>query len=317
MFSSRSTFKSSTLKKQGLLAYLGLTFVFSWIPALLMSHVWAGDDVPTPLRFLVASAIYAACMGWQPLVAVWIVRKWIDVSEMAEALSVSRASFYVLATLAPTIIAGIAMALVLMFGTPPFKIFVDTSADALPRTFEVTLVVVVATCAALSLLWVQALAEEVGWRGYFLTRFMQHLGPMRGLALHGAIWGIWYAPLFLVANGALGHSTLQSLTFVVTCMFLGALLGWLRLASKSVLTSTLANSTLTVTAGLPFLLHGEDPGIRSAAYGPAGWVPMSLAMLLIIATRYREAVKLPELAAAPKPEVWLLWCDDDDKRQLH
>lgn len=310
---------SKIVRARGLIAYLGLTFAFSWIPALLMSHLWASEDVPTALRFLVASVIYAVCMGWQPLVAVWIVRRWVDRGEIDDVLATARAPFYVLAAFAPAIIAGIAMALVLMFGTPPFDYAPRSAADALPQTFEVTLMIVAAMCAALSLLWIQALAEEVGWRGYFLTRFMQQLGPLRGLALHGAIWGLWYAPLFLVANGALGRSTLKSLAFIVTCMFLGALLGWLRLASKSVLTTTLANSALTVTAGLPFLLHGEDPGVRGAAYGPAGWIPMSMAVILILTTRYRDAVRVPELANGPRRDVWLLWFQrgEDEERTLH
>ena len=115
---------------------------------------------------------------------------------------------------------------------------------------------------------------------------------------------IGYAPLFLVANGGLGTTSLKSAAFVVTCMFLGALLGWLRLASRSVLTTTLANSVLTISAGLPFLLHGDDPGIRGAVYGPAGWVPMLLLLIAILASRYRDALRLPDRVRPPLLALW-------------
>lgn len=290
---------------RGLLAYLALTFAFSWVPALLLSSVWTNSDVPTPLRFLVASAIYAACMGWQPVTAVWVVRRFVDRTELDDVLTTARPPYFALASFGPPTVAGLAMAVALLFGDPPFTVALPGPVVALPPTFEVTMMLVAAMCAALSLVWIQSLAEEVGWRGYFLTRLMQELGPLRGLALHGAIWGLWYAPLFLMANGGIGASTLRSLAFVVTCMFLGSLLGWLRLASKSIMPTTLANSVLTATAGLPFLLHGEDPGIRSAAYGPAGWLPMGVALIVILGTKYRDAVRVPVTPPAAPRRVWI------------
>jgi hypothetical protein len=65
------------------------------------------------------------------------------------------------------------------------------------------------------------------------------------------IWGIWYAPAFLLVDRDLTRSTLESAGFVLTCTLLGALLGWLRLVSKSVAPTTISNGVLTLTAGLP------------------------------------------------------------------
>lgn len=252
---------------RGPAAFLLLTFSLSWIPAALLGG-FGTHDIPQPLRFLVVSVIYAVCMGWQPLVSVWLVRRFIDRDWLDDVLTTARSPYFMLALVAPPVIAGTAMGVALL--TNPEQILSPTSPSPLPGgdTFEATMVVVACMCAALTLVWIQALAEEVGWRGYFLTRSMQGLGPMKGLALHGAVWGLWYAPCFLAASGTMGSASLKGLAFIVTCMFLGALLGWLRLASKSVLPTTLANSALTVTAGLPLLLHGEDPGVRGAAYGP-------------------------------------------------
>lgn len=304
---------------RGLSAYLGLTFACSWIPAVVMAHVWSYGNMPTVLRMLVASTMYALCMGWQPLLAVWVVRRWIDKDQIDDVLQVGTPAYYALASVAPLAVLGFSMSVALLFGGAVHAAELFQVDPAGPPSFGAAVLVVAAMCCVCVLLSLQALAEEVGWRGYFLPRFMQQLGPRRGLALHGAIWGLWYAPLFLVTNSALGPSTLKSAAFVVTCMFLGALLGWLRLASKSVLTTTLANSVLTLTAGLPFVLHGDDPGVRAAVYGPPGWVPMALLVIAILLTRYGNAVRVPAGASTAPAPIVVLWAGPqrDDGRTLH
>jgi uncharacterized membrane protein (UPF0136 family) len=103
-------------------------------------------------------------------------------------------------------------------------------------------------------------------------------------------------------------------------MLLGGLLGWLRLASRSVVPTTLANSVLTATAGLPLLLDGDDPGLRAAAYGPAGWLPLSIGFLLLFTTRLRHEVRKPPLERATPKRTWLIILPNRktrDDRTLH
>ncbi len=56
-----------------------------------------------------------------------------------------------------------------------------------------------ALLAAWLLLWVQAFAGEIGWRGYMLPRLMARYGPVRGLLLHGVAWGLTYGPTLFFA----------------------------------------------------------------------------------------------------------------------
>jgi len=42
-----------------------------------------------------------------------------------------------------------------------------------------------------------ALGEEIGWRGYLLTRLMP-LGKVKAYALVGILWGLWHAPIIWV-----------------------------------------------------------------------------------------------------------------------
>jgi membrane protease YdiL (CAAX protease family) len=149
-----------------------------------------------------------------------------------------------------------------------------------------------------SLIYGQCLVEEVSWRGYFLVRAMGCCGPWRGLLLHGLVWGFWYAPVLLLAGGGLQGSWKRAAEFAVTCVLLGILLGWLRLASRSVVPAVVANAVFTLGAGLPILLGGTDLGARGAIYSPVGWLPLALIAGWLALTRHREDVKMP---LSPRP----------------
>ena len=295
---------------RGILVFVLLTFGMSWVPAALLREIWPSEGVPTPLRLLASSGIYALSMGWQPLVALWMVRRWVDRVDLDDFLDGARPRFYAIATITPLALAAVAMALALVF--PGAQAEPAASGDRGVSSLLVGALVVVSVAGALALIWVQALAEEVGWRGYFLARLMHQLGPGPGLVLHGAIWGLWYAPVLLLASGDAAAGT-RSASFVLTCMFLGTLLGWLRLAAKSVVPTTLANSLLTVTAGLPFILQGEDPGLRAAAYGPHGWLPMGI-LAILLAARFRDSLRAPVFEVPRRAAVLLVVVPEEPKQ---
>ena len=43
---------------------------------------------------------------------------------------------------------------------------------------------------------VRAAGEEIGWRGYMLTRFIE-AGIPRPVLTHAIVWGLWHLPLIL------------------------------------------------------------------------------------------------------------------------
>lgn len=285
----------------GIFLYLIATLGLSWALVLSIPRVAQNPELPASFRLLLAAASYAAFMGWQPLVAVYIARWW-EHSRGDNWLNLPRPTYFLLAALAPLCISGVAIAVAYFLGFSNDLTSAEGSETA-ERQWTNISVTVAATCGGLCLLWIQALAEEVGWRGYFLDGLMSRMGPMVGLIVHGVLWGVWYAPLLIFANGALASTGSSYVTFLVTCILLGFLLGWLRLASHSVISSALANGTLTVCAGLPFLLEGEDPGIQAVVYGPPGWIPMGAALVFIVVTKYRAAISQP----IPIPERGSFW----------
>jgi uncharacterized protein len=302
------TAREQSNAKRGVLLYLAITFGLSWLPAALVADELHDFEAPIGLRLLVSSFVYALCMGWQPVVAVLLVRRSIDrYADPGSTFRPIRREFLLAAIALPL---GLTLASVVI-ATGARYLALSAAGGALtaigratPMEDTVLLSFVVWTAALL--IWIQSVAEEVGWRGYFLVRLMQLFGPWAGLCLHGVVWGLWYAPILLIANGGLGHSLLSSAGFVLTCCLLGTLLGWLRLASKSLVPTIVANGLLTIVAGLPILLHGGDPGLRAAPYGPPGWLPMIACIVLLATSRLRQFVELPsEMNVATTGTLWI------------
>ncbi len=287
----------------GLVAFLLLSFSMTWAVAASLRAVGLTGAPLESLgtRLFTTSLLYVLTMGWQPLVATLLVRRWIDPpDELDLGLRPTRRVFSVVGGTGA--IAFVALAALVAFvvgaatdGTSPESSpLVADGLDALKLLF--------AFFGTIALVWVQAFAEELGWRGYFLPRAMERFGHWPGLLLHGAVWGLWYAPVLLFATaGPLEFtSVVRPLAFIVTCSLLGTLYGWLRLASGSLAPVVITNTTLTLAAGLPYVIHGVDPGLRSAAFGAPGWLVLVVAIGALTLTRWRSVVRLP-MALADDP----------------
>lgn len=79
-----------------------------------------------------------------------------------------------------------------------------------------------------------AAGEEIGWRGFMLTRLIE-AGVPQPILVSGAIWGLWHLPLILAGSYAAGPSpTLSAAIFLIGAIAFGTILAWLRLDSGSV-----------------------------------------------------------------------------------
>jgi membrane protease YdiL (CAAX protease family) len=285
--------------------FLALSFLGSWFVAATL-RVFELNLAPEALgtRLFATSVLYALTMGWQPLIATYVALRWVDRSDRTDlALRPARGIFTLVGGLGalafPLLAAGVAWIFTLSGLARPTT-FSGNAEVALLLGHETSwhaMAIALAFVATLPLLWFQAFTEEIGWRGYFLPRAMQRLGRFRGLFVHGILWGIWYAPvLFFATYGELtpSGSVLRSLAFIVTSMLVGTLLGWLRLASKSLVPVVIANATLTLMAGLPYFVHGIDAGLRSAILGAPGWIVLSGLVALLAASRWRAAIRIPD-----------------------
>ena len=266
--------------------FVAVTLALTWVTCAFVTDGWSDEGTPTT-RLLRASLQYAALVGWQPLVALLLARRVVDPTFVDHAeRTISRRFTWFSFAIPIGLLAG--ATLVDLIATPsPERV------DNLLRVDGAS--VVVAVCAfvgVVAVLWVQALVEELAWRGYVLPRLMELLGPWLGLFTHGLLWGACYAPVFLLRAGDV--PLIRMVGFAVTCGLLGTVLGWLRLASGSIAASAACNATLTICAGLPLVLQGVSFPL-GAVFEPQGWAPMLLLVFLIAGrSPLRASIAIPQ-----------------------
>lgn len=94
----------------------------------------------------------------------------------------------------------------------------------------------------LATLFIYALGEELGWRGYLQTRLVK--SGKFPLVLCGIIWAVWHFPFpFILWIGYRGHGLLGFLLFSAAITLAGVFVGWLRLASGSVWVATMMHAS--------------------------------------------------------------------------
>jgi membrane protease YdiL (CAAX protease family) len=100
-----------------------------------------------------------------------------------------------------------------------------------------------------------AAGEEIGWRGYMLTRLIESGAPMPIFA-SGVIWGLWHAPLILGGVYLAGQPpALSALLWMVVATSFSFVFARLRLETGSVWPA--------------IVLHAAWNGIIQAAFDPA------------------------------------------------
>ncbi|MEJ2890868.1 CPBP family intramembrane glutamic endopeptidase [Actinomycetospora aeridis] len=129
----------------------------------------------------------------------------------------------------------------------------------------------------LNLVW--AAGEEIGWRGYMLTRFID-AGIPRPVLTHAIVWGLWHLPLILAGLIYTEHpvTIIAALVFMVSVVPYGCILARARLSTGSVWPGIAA--------------HGAYNSIIQGAFWPAAaaggasaavWVGMETGILVAVA----------------------------------
>ncbi|MGW5259990.1 CPBP family intramembrane glutamic endopeptidase [Microbispora sp. NPDC004025] len=174
---------------------------------------------------------------------------------------------------------------------------------------------------------IPALGEEWGWRGWLLPRLLGDPAvsptPATGefssgepgtaepgtaepgtveagtgewrparvwpaLVLSGVIWGLWHAPLTLKGYNYPALGAWAAVLFVGFCVIFGALLGWVRLRSRSVWPAVAAHASVNATTGLALLLGDAaappNPALAGIS-GIVGWVLLSVVVLVVYRLR--------------------------------
>ncbi len=94
---------------------------------------------------------------------------------------------------------------------------------------------------------IAAAGEEIGWRGYMLTRFIE-AGLPYPLLLSGVVWACWHLPLILGGVYVSGlHPAASAGLFLITIQAQGFLLARVRLTSGSIWPAIVGHSAWNAT----------------------------------------------------------------------
>ncbi|PRX66283.1 pimeloyl-ACP methyl ester carboxylesterase [Nonomuraea fuscirosea] len=151
-----------------------------------------------------------------------------------------------------------------------------------------------------------AFCEEWAWRGFLLPR-LRPLGPWPALLLSGLIWGLWHLPGYAGTNATAGL-----VPFLVTTVFFGVLLGWLRLASGLIWPGVIAhavNNTL-ITGFVNVVFAAGDQRALSDPWtvGLSGWpgwlVMLATVAVLVVTGAFRRAAVPDGPGREGRPRRW-------------
>jgi membrane protease YdiL (CAAX protease family) len=150
-----------------------------------------------------------------------------------------------------------------------------------------------------------AAGEEIGWRGYMLTRLID-AGVPRPVLVSGLIWGLWHIPLVLAGVYVAGSSPIVSAALLmVSVTSMGFVIARMRLETGSIWPA--------------IVLHGAWNSIIQGAFDPATtgagatlWVgeagiltAIALVVAAVIFSRghwtIRRAPEVHQVEVAPSP----------------
>lgn len=133
-----------------------------------------------------------------------------------------------------------------------------------------------------------ALGEEIGWRGYMLTRLIDARVPQPVLVT-GLVWGLWHGPLILagVYNPS-PHPPLALLLFVVTLCGSGFMAARLRLDTGSIWPAVAMHAAWNaiIVAFFDASTHGATAALWTGEGGVL--VALSTAVITAVLLRFRR-----------------------------
>ena len=153
-----------------------------------------------------------------------------------------------------------------------------------------------------------AVGEEIGWRGFMTPAIQKLTGKKLGLIISGVIWGLWHAPLIVLAGyeygtDYFGEPWFGVVLFCYITTLIGIILSFLYDRSGSILYPTLFHGAFNAIAALPLLFTINEHG--SVIMGPApqgilGALPM-LVIAVVIIIKYEPEMQ-NEMAEAAVTE---------------
>lgn len=283
------------MNRKSLITFLLIAFGGAWflfcLPLAFKS---------TPETYTLTMQIFFALAMWAPGLGAIIATRVVEKQPVIKALRLNTLGakrYYLAAWFLPPLITFATIGASILLGTGSFDsnfTFVRESMANLPAQTNlppVEILVLAQTAFAMVLApfinLLFAMGEELGWRGFLLPKLMP-LGQWKAILLSGLIWGIWHAPTTLLHGYNFPqHPYLGIFVGMVGFTLLGTLLSWLALKTHSPWAPALGHGAFNAVAGLIFffLQPGFDTALAGSPIGLAGWLPIGLIIIGLVALK--------------------------------
>ncbi|MDQ6926645.1 MAG: CPBP family intramembrane metalloprotease, partial [Candidatus Eremiobacteraeota bacterium] len=272
--------------------YLAIVAVVSGIIEVRL--IRAGGDINTHIGLIFL-------LMWTPAAASLIARLAMDegVRDVSFRLGGRRAARALLiAWLLPVCVGavayGAAWATGLVHFAPP-AINEATIGWSRPLRFIAFLGITMSAGTLFSCL--SAAGEEIGWRGYMLTRLIAARVPYP-LFASGVIWGAWHLPLIFTGQYASSsRPALSAALFMADVIAIAVVIGILRLYSGSVWPAVLLHATWNAVIQGPFDRTFTGAGAELWVGESGVLVALTMIVVAVLVLRWWSAQPSPMPAA--------------------
>ena len=144
---------------------------------------------------------------------------------------------------------------------------------------------------------VQALGEEIGWRGFLVPELAKAYSFTQTSLISGIIWMLWHSPLILFAdyNNTGAPRWFGLLCFVVVVIGVSFVFAWLRLRSGSLWPAVLLHASHNLFVQMVFTPLTIDTGDTAYVIDEFG-IGLAIALVLLGYLFWRQRDRLPKPA---------------------
>ncbi|MEM3516654.1 MAG: CPBP family intramembrane glutamic endopeptidase [Candidatus Bathyarchaeia archaeon] len=128
---------------------------------------------------------------------------------------------------------------------------------------------------------VAGFGEELGWRS-FLLKELAYTGFWKSSIIIGFIWGVWHALLVIQGHTYPQHPIEGLFMMIIFCILFSPIFNYIRLKSKSVITTVIMHGSLNGTAGLPLLIIKGGNDLTVGVTGAAGLITLLIINFTIL-----------------------------------
>jgi len=233
------------------------------------------DQVP----FLLAVLMYV------PAAASLVARLWLreGFGDVSFRLDVREAKLaFGLAVVYPIVVGLVSYGLAWAVGLAEFRqpllprshLYVNSAAANLLASL------LISTTLGTAVSCLVTFGEEVGWRGYMLTRLVV-AGVPKPVLTSGLIWAVWHVPLILSGQYAAGaRPWLSVILFVIGVTAHGYLTAYVRFRSGSVWPAVIMHGAWNAVIQGTFDRATVGTPV---AVGESGWLTVTIAAVLVLA----------------------------------